>query len=184
MGRADRFLKTAHTFLECGGSLTSESPPNIGTHAESFELQVWEVARDCRSRIRRTFGYLDGELGDALALAVSELAENVIKYGALSGGPRPLLTVHVTATQISIRCESAARTEYDARLACNLVAKVATEVAEQDPALAYARAIEQMLDRKQGHSRQGFYRIAVVGGFRLRAERDGKFLTIVGERTR
>jgi hypothetical protein len=165
--------------------LDTNSPPSTGTHAESFELQnLWEVARDCRSGIHESFGYLERELGEALALAVSELAENVIKYGALSGAPRPLLTVRVTATQICIRCENAARSEYDARLACSLVAKVTTEMAAQEPALAYARAIEQTLFRQQGHSRQGFYRIAAVGGFRLRAERDGKLLTIIGERAR
>jgi len=168
-----------------GDFLATLPPPSSGTHAETFELRnLWEVARDCRSRIGQSFGYLDRELSEALALAVSELAENVIKYGALSSTTRPILTVRVTEAQICIRCENAARTEYDARLACSLVAKVASEVAELDPALAYARAIEQTLGGKQGHSRQGFYRIAAVGGFQIRAERAGKLLTIIGERAR
>ncbi|MEO8179786.1 MAG: hypothetical protein ABI895_13205 [Deltaproteobacteria bacterium] len=168
-----------------GEILDTDPPPSTGSHAESFELvTLWEVVRDCRSRIGKSFGYLGRELADALALAVSELAENVVKYAALESAMRPSLTVRVTATRICVRSENSARTEYDARLACSLVAKVAAEMAQLDPALAYARAIEQTLARKKGLSRQGFYRIAAVGGFQLRAERNGKLLSIIGERTR
>ena len=164
---------------------SSEAPPSTEAHAERFELgTLWEVVRDCRDHLAKSFGYLDREAGDALALAVSELAENVIKYAEPESLERPSVMVRVAAERILVRSENAVRSHYDARLACRLVAQVAAEVAGGDSEQAYAAAIERTLGRSTSHSRQGFYRIAAIGGFQLRAELEGKKLTIIGERTR
>jgi hypothetical protein len=165
--------------------MSSQPPPSSSSHAERFELiALWEVVRDCRGRVAKSFGYLEREVEEALTVAVAELAENVIKYAALEATEQPYVMVRVTPDSILVRSENAVRSDYDARLACRIVAKVAEETRGRDATLVYADAIERTLSSSRSHSRQGFYRIVAVAGFQLRAERDGKRLTIIGERTR
>jgi anti-sigma regulatory factor (Ser/Thr protein kinase) len=164
----------------------SQPPPavaGVSKHSERFELTtLWEMVRDCRARIAKTFGYLEPEVVEALAIVVSELAENVVKYAVLDSAAPPVMTVQVTRERIVVRAENLVRSDYDARLACRLIEKAMADLAERGPEEAYALAIQTNLSQKSQHSRQGFHRIAAVARFRLRAERDGKKLIIIGER--
>jgi hypothetical protein len=171
--------------LWCAAHMSTSEPPSSNSYAERFDLSaLWEVVRDCRRRVAKSFGYLECEVEEALTIAVAELAENVIKYGVLEGKEPAYVMIRVTPNGIQVRSENAVRSDYDARLACRLVAKVTAETQGRDATLVYADAIARTLSGSRSHSRQGFYRMAAVGGFQLRAERDGKRLTIIGERTR
>ncbi|HVZ32786.1 MAG TPA: hypothetical protein VG963_10190, partial [Polyangiaceae bacterium] len=155
----------------------------VHNHSERFELTtLWELVRDCRARIAKVFSYLEPELVEALALVVSELAENVVKYGVLEPAAPPVMSVEVTRERIVVRAENFVRSDYDARLACRLIETAMADLASHGPEEAYALAIQKTMAQRSQHSRQGFHRIAAVGGFQLRAERHGKKLIIIGER--
>jgi hypothetical protein len=164
----------------------SQPPPAVtgaAKHSERFELTtLWEMVRDCRARIGKTFSYLEPEVVEALALVVAELAENVVKYAVLEPAAPPVMTVQVTRERIVVRSENLVRSDYDARLACRLVETAMADLAGRGPEEAYALAIQKTLAQRSQHSRQGFHRIAAVGRFQLRAERDGRKLIIIGER--
>jgi hypothetical protein len=145
----------------------------------------WEFVHEYRRRIRERFSYLGEVTRDALALAVSELAENVVKYAAHEPEYRPTIAIHVTSSSIFIRSENLARSEDDGRLAIEIVGRLAAELAQPTDATAiYASKIEEALEEGVHHSRQGFYRIAAIAGFGLRAEMDGRKLAVSGERAR
>jgi hypothetical protein len=144
-----------------------------------------EHVHEYRARIRERFSYLNEATRDALVLAVSELAENVVKYGAHGPDNRPTIAIHVTSSSIFIRSENLTRSEDDARLATEIVARLTGELAPPTDATAfYASKIEEALQQGVQHSRQGFYRIAAIAGFGLRAEMDGRKLAVSGERAR
>jgi hypothetical protein len=168
------------------GNDSPEDAGNMEGDVDSLQVTtIWEVVREYRARILQRFFYLDESTRDALALAVSELAENIVKYGAHGPGRGPTIAVRVTPSRIFVRSENLMRSDEEAQLAIETVARLAEELHENTDATAvYASRIEQTLAEGGQHSRQGFYRIAAVAGFTLRAAIDGKTLTISCERAR
>jgi len=125
--------------------------------------------------------YCDPEVREAAALAVSELAENVVKYGA--GGERhasATLAIGVERDTIRIRVKNAARTRNDATSVMSTISKIAASPSVSE--LYRARLRELFQNPALPRAQLGLLRIAFEGGFRLSCKYEDPFLEIVAER--
>ncbi|HMJ55918.1 MAG TPA: hypothetical protein VK540_27800 [Polyangiaceae bacterium] len=147
---------------------------------EQFQLPtLWQIVRDIRATLGVRFAHLDPQLLDAITLTVSELAENIVKFAAPDASHLPSIELEATPTEIRVRSENTVRSSEDAQVVLTTIERIRSH---DNPTALFAQSIEESMDRRSEGSRQGFYQIAAVAGFRLEGELVGDRLVVVAER--
>ena len=154
----------------------------VGGNVPSFEARVpsvWDTLRDVRRMVAGALGDASPEVRDAAVMAASELAENVLKYGA-EAEESPVLSVEMRDGRLVVRTENDVAS---AERIDDVLAIVERIGAHADPVALYAEAIDARLSlHPSGATRQGFIRIAAIGEFRITARGQGSRLFITAER--
>ena len=146
---------------------------------EQFQLPtLWQIVRELRATLGVRFAHLEPHLLDAITMTVSELAENIVKFGA-HDADLPSLELEATPTQIRVRSENTVRSSEDAQVVLSTIERIR---AHDNPTALFAQSIEESLGRATAGSRQGFYQIAAVAGFELQGQLVGDRLVVVAER--
>jgi hypothetical protein len=119
---------------------------------------------------------------EAIVLAASELAENVVKYGVQDQDPRAgAISVSVHVNIVRIRATNAVASADDARSVIDIVARMAA--ASSDGTELYRARLQELFANPAAQRAQlGLLRLAFEGGFRLSASFDPPLLEIVAER--
>jgi hypothetical protein len=149
------------------------------TPFETVVPAVWETVRDIRAMVEERLHGATPAVRDAAVMVASELAENVLKYSADSGGASTL-SVDVRADKIAIHTANDVASTQSADEVLAMIERIRNS---DDATELYAAAIDAKLEQGlNGTTRQGFYRIAAVGEFQLRAWRERRRLFIWAER--
>jgi hypothetical protein len=128
-------------------------------------LAVGECEQECRA---------------ATLLVVSELAENMVKYGALAPDQRAgTITVDVEDGLVRVRTTNVVESEADGQHVVDAVSRISTSDANE---LYRTRMRELLSDPALPRTRLGLLRVALEGGFRLTCSYRAKVLEIVAER--
>jgi hypothetical protein len=126
--------------------------------------------------------YCSPECREAVSLAVCELGENVLKYGARGSDPRAgTIGVSVVADVIRIRAVNRVGSREDAERVQDLVqrmSKKGTDVRD----LYRARLLELFSNPSLSRAQLGLMRTVFEGGFRLSCHLRGPEIEIVAER--
>lgn len=148
--------------------------------SDHFQLPaLWQIARDIRATLSVELAHLEPHLLDAIAMTVSELAENIVKFGAPPSEGLPRLELETTANDVRVRSENTVRSLEDAEFVLSTIERIRSH---ENPTALFAQSIEESMDRPRSGSRQGFYQIAAVAGFRLQGQLVGERLVVVAER--
>lgn len=127
--------------------------------------------------------YCTPECREAVALAVCELGENLIKYGENDGTLHAgTIGVSVEGRQVRVRAVNRVTSLDDARRVAELVSQVGgAEASVQE--LYRSRLLELFSNPSQPRTQLGLLRMAFEGGFRLSCTFDAPELQIIAERT-
>jgi hypothetical protein len=136
----------------------------VGEAMRFAKLAVSGCGSDCRS---------------ATALAVAELAENMIKYGA-RGDEAGTIAISVGSGVVRIRSLSATERVEDARVAKETIRRVSTTPKVKE--LYRKRLAELLKTPTLPRTRLGLLRITFEGDFKLSCSFEPPFLEIVAER--
>jgi hypothetical protein len=124
----------------------------------------------------------DAACREAIVLAASELAENIVKYGVQHPDPRAgTVTVGVHGKVARIRATNAVASTDDARHVVAMVARM-SEASSNVAALYRARLRELFANPGAPRAQLGLLRLAFEGSFRLSASFEAPLLQIVAER--
>ena len=140
---------------------------------------LWQIVRDIRATMGVRFAHLDSHLIDAITLTVSELAENIVKFAATDAEHLASIELQTTPDQIRVRSENTVRSKEDAQVVLSTIERIHLH---ENPTALFAQSIEESMDRPTDGSRQGFYQIAAVAGFRLQGHLEGDRLVVIAER--
>jgi hypothetical protein len=119
---------------------------------------------------------------EAIILAASELAENLVKYGVPSQDPRAsTITVGVHGNVARIRATNAVSSPADARSVIDIVARISAP--SSNPKELYRERLQELFSTPGAPRAQlGLLRLAFEGGFRLSASFQMPILEITAER--
>ena len=120
------------------------------------------------------------ELRDAINMAASELAENLVKYGsAAMGRAAGTLSLHREPGAVSLCTENGA-----SRDDADLVTSTITTAQGAGAEAAYLRRLEELACvSRTPYSRLGLLRILFEGGFDLSCRYEEPLLTIIAHRS-
>jgi hypothetical protein len=120
---------------------------------------------------------------EALALAASELAENILKYGVEHADPRAgTISVSVEGNLARLCATNAVTSAEDVRVVRDIVDRLSLPAS--DAAALYAERLRELFAHPSlPRAGLGLLRLAFEGGFRLRASFEDPLLQIVAERT-
>jgi hypothetical protein len=142
------------------------------SHAVSEAMRFAEIAAS----------YCDTTCREAIVLAASELAENIVKYGVPHQDPRAgTLSVAVRANVVRISATNAVVSADDAERVVDIIGRIgasslgATELYRE-------RMGELFANPAAPRAQLGLLRLAYEGGFRLSASFNAPLLEIVAER--
>jgi hypothetical protein len=125
--------------------------------------------------------YCERACREAVAMAVSEFAENLVKYGALdpfrSAGT---ISLRMDGHQVRIRVSNNVQSHEDAETVLRMIAKISASANPMD--LYRARLRELFENPGLPRAQLGLLRIAFEGGFRLSCSYVFPVLEIVAER--
>jgi hypothetical protein len=125
--------------------------------------------------------YCDERAREAAAMAVAELAENVVKYGVPGDRKSAAsIAIGVERKTVRIRVKNATKSPTDAASVMAMVAKISTSPSVSD--LYRERLRELFQNPKLPRAQLGLIRIAFEGGFRLSCNYEAPVLEIVAER--
>jgi hypothetical protein len=137
------------------------------------------AVEDARRFAEHLVGVCTPECREAVTLAVCELGENLIKYGAGDAPHAGTIAVSIDADRVRIRAKNLVSSPADAEAVAALVAKIeCSDIAE----LYRARLAELFANPTLPRTQLGLLRMAFEGGFRLSCSCDGPELQIVAER--
>ncbi len=140
-------------------------------------------ADEARRFAELTVDYCDAEDRRATAMAVSEFAENLIKYG----GPNPgsgggAIAISVNPKVIRIRVTNQVVTTEDAATLQDTISRIAGAT---DVGALYQNRLAALFQNPcLPRARLGLLRVAFEGGFRLSCSFDPPLVEIVAERNR
>ncbi|HEY3500282.1 MAG TPA: hypothetical protein VGK73_36575 [Polyangiaceae bacterium] len=159
------------------------------TRAPGRAEQTLKLARqgnavdDALRFAERAVSYCTPECREAVALAVCELGENLIKYGENGGDPHAgTIGVSVEGSSVRVRAVNRVTSLDDAK-------RVAELVSELDGAGAsvqelYLKRLQTLFSNPdEPRTQLGLLRMAFEGGFRLSCTFDAPELQIIAERT-
>ena len=124
--------------------------------------------------------YCDAACREAVVLAVAELAENVVKYGAHDTGAATL-GIGLQGKVVRIRVKNPVNSGIDARSVVEAVSRIASSSDVKD--LYRQRLAKLFANPDLPRAQLGLLRIAFEGRFRLRCEYHDPFIELVAERT-
>lgn len=126
--------------------------------------------------------YCDAACREAVVLAVTELAENVLKYGAANHrAGSATLAIGLMGKVVRIRVKNPVNSAMDARSVVEAVSRIASS---PDVKELYRNRLAQLFtDPSLPRAQLGLLRIAFEGRFRLSCEYRDPFLELVAERT-
>jgi hypothetical protein len=156
----------------------------------SSELEkTWKVGRErmavdeARRFAELAVAHCDSEGRSATAMAVSEFAENLIKYSQpVDGANAGTIGISVDPSVIRVRVTNTVVSAEDARRVQEIVSLVAS--ATNVKALYRNRLEELFQNPSLPRAQLGLLRVAFEGGFRLSCSFDPPLLEIVAERSR
>jgi hypothetical protein len=126
--------------------------------------------------------YCHASCREAVVLAVAELAENAIKYGAANpSAGSPTLGIAAQGSAIRVRLRNPVNSRNDAKCVMEMVSRIAT--APNVNALYRQRLAELFANPSLPRAQLGLLRIAFEGRFRLSCDYHDPFLELVAERT-
>jgi hypothetical protein len=126
--------------------------------------------------------YCDPACREAVVLAVAELAENVVKYGAHNhAAGTPMLAIGVQGKVVRVRVKNPVNSGTDARSVVDAVSRIASSPNVRD--LYRTRLAQLFSDPTLPRAQLGLLRIAFEGRFRLSCDYHDPFLELVAERT-
>lgn len=158
--------------------------------AASAAERVWKVSRGRPKAVEeaRHFAELavarcDSEGRRATVMAVSEFAENLLKYSAdIASSNAGTIALSIHPGVIRIRVTNKVVTSEDARHVQETIASLA---ASADTTSLYRTRLEKLLqDPLLPRARLGLLRMAAEGAFRLSCSFDSPLLEIIAERSR
>lgn len=156
--------------------------------AHQLAERIWQLPTrsksvdDAKRFAELAVAYCDAACREATAMAVSEFAENLVKYGTADATLKPAtIAISVHDKLIRIRCRNAAQTETDARHVVKTISKIAAAPSAME---LYRNRLKELFDNP-GLSRAqlGLLRVAFEGGFRLSCKYEPPYIEIVAERT-
>jgi len=126
--------------------------------------------------------YCDAAAREAVVLAVAELAENVIKYGAANhNAGAATLAIGVQGKVVRIRVKNPVNSGSDARSLIEAVSRISSSA---DVRSLYRTRLAQLFaDPSLPRAQLGLLRIAFEGRFRLSCEYHDPFIELIAERT-
>lgn len=140
------------------------------------------AADDVRRFAELAVSYCTPECKEAVALAVCELGENLVKYGKPDGTPHAgTIGVSVEGQSVRVRATNRVGSIEDAERVAALVSQLgaaATSVQE----LYRARLQDLFTNPSQTRTQLGLLRMAFEGGFRLSCTFEAPELQIIAER--
>ncbi len=153
-----------------------------GTDAWKFPLQFrWEEVTRLRDEARRRMKQYGPDVAEAVATTVSELGENVVKYGVpVRGMECGRISVERAEGRILVEssngCTEPARTR-------RVLEEISQISRAPDCRELYVERLRTALEAPADEpSRLGFVRIAYEAGFALSARTSGNILTVRAER--
>jgi hypothetical protein len=118
---------------------------------------------------------------EATAMAVGELAENLVKYGAQDAeATAGTIAIRVERDQVRIRAQSAVMYHEDAQCVVDMIAKIGASPNVSE--LYHARLRELFENPSLQRAQLGLLRVAFEGGFRLSCTYVAPSLEIAAER--
>jgi hypothetical protein len=136
-------------------------------------------AVDAASRFAATVvGHCDAECREATTLVVSELAENMVKYGP----PKEpgAIAIGVEEELVRVRATNVVESETDARQVVGTVSRIAAAAQVRD---LYRDRLRELFDNPGlPRAQLGLLRVAFEGGFQLSCNFKAPVLEIVAER--
>jgi hypothetical protein len=140
-----------------------------------------EAASDACRLAAEVVGHLDHECQRATTLVVTELAENIIKYGACAADERAgTIFIGVDDDVVRVRARNAVQSEADARRVVEAIERLS--IAE-DVSELYRQRLRELFDSPElPRAQLGLLRAAFEGSFRLSCSYEASILEIVAER--
>jgi len=127
--------------------------------------------------------YCTPECREAVALAVCELGENLIKYGENdASAPAGTIGVSVEGQKVRVRAVNRVTSLDDAKRVAELVSQIGSSHASVRE-LYRARLQDLFLNPNEPRTQLGLLRMAFEGGFRLSCTFEAPELQIIAERT-
>jgi hypothetical protein len=160
----------------------------VGRASNDLPERTWRFPRD-RSGIddamrfaELALTYCDPACREAAVLAVAELAENVVKYGAHNhAAGAPTLAIGLQGKVVRIRVKNPVNSGTDARSVVDAVSRIASSPDVRD--LYRTRLAQLFANPTLPRAQLGLLRIAFEGRFRLSCDYHDPFLELVAERT-
>lgn len=126
--------------------------------------------------------YCDAACREAVVLAVAELAENVIKYGAVNhNAGAATLAIGLHGNVVRIRVKNPVKSGSEARSVVEAVSRISSSPNVRD--LYRKRLAELFANPSLPRAQLGLLRIAFEGRFRLSCDYHDPFIELVAERT-
>ncbi len=155
-----------------------EGPLLMSTKLELKFFPDWRMIRQLRTFVNGllTLGVSDLNLATGVAMAITELAENAVKYATSA---ESVIRLRILPEELKLRIES----ENDATPEnIRQLQRIIEDVNVGDPADAYARAMQAAAHLDSG-SQLGMARIRCEAGMTLSCEIDNNRVRIVAERS-
>lgn len=144
-------------------------------------LRQQQGIEEARKFARLAVTYCSAACQEAVAMVVTELAENIVKYGAKGQGPFAG-TVAISVEGNVLRIE--ASNEVSPSEATDATRAIAQIAEAPDVKTLYRSRLEELF-RNPGLARAqlGLLRVAYEGGFRLSAKYQSPTLVVIAERS-
>lgn len=124
----------------------------------------------------------DQGLSEAAIMAVSELAENIVKYGAKTESVfAGSISIAIEQDVIRIRATNTVANDHEAEDVKSSIAQIAS--AADATSVYRARLAELLANPRLSRTQLGLFRIAIEGGFRMSCSYERPILAIVAERS-
>jgi hypothetical protein len=155
----------------------------MGTALKTLVLTMseqWADAAWASEQVRRALCDLPGDISDAAAMAVSELAENAIKYGEAEGASKSAhVCIELRNQLLTLTVSSRLASESAYRTVWSFLNRIAETGA---PAELYRARVQEIAAGASDGSRLGLYRIAHEGAFELACHWTDGQLSIIARR--
>jgi len=143
----------------------------------------WKVVQEMRIKVKEKLAGQGPQLTEQVVMAVSELMENAVKYGAKAGASQEV-QFQFEMNHGAIKIQVANVVDPDAGGVDDLLKMLrGIQAAEDKEALYVARLVELLERPQKGVSRLGLYRIAYEGGFDLDCKCENALLTMIATRS-
>ncbi|HEV8244769.1 MAG TPA: DUF6272 family protein [Polyangiaceae bacterium] len=139
------------------------------------------AVNDARRFAELAVSYCNAEAKQAIAMAVSEFAENLLKYGSSEGDAGAgVIGIGVEHNTIRVRATNDVVSSEDARRVQDVVQKISASPNVKD--LYRSRLRELFENPTLPRAQLGLLRVAFEGGFKLSCAFEASRLEIVAER--